>query len=166
MIHRINRRDLLALTAWACLPGHVAFGSDAQSTILTIGGLPGGAELRLDRIGIEARGLTSLDVETPWYTGVRHYEGISLKRLLSEAGVKSAHEVHLHALNDYAVDMPMDVIDRYDPLLAIKRDGAYMPVRGKGPLFLLFPFGAHEEIRVPWFYSRCIWQVDAITVSI
>ena len=165
MIQPISRRGLLALAAAACLPATRAFAAEAHPVILTISSLAGGADLRLDRDGMEARGLSFLDVETPWYGGRRHYEGVGMKRLISDAGVTATRDVHLHALNDYSVDIPWSVIDRYDPLLALKRDGEYMAVRDKGPLFLLFPFDNHAEIRTPWFYSRCIWQVDTIAVS-
>ncbi len=129
----IDRRGLFALIAAAFLPASYALAAQARTVILTISGLAGGPDLRLDRDAIEVRGLTSLDVETPWYGGRRHYEGIGLKRLLSDANVTARHDVHLHALNDYSVDLPWSVIDRYDPLLALKRDGEYMAVRDKGP---------------------------------
>jgi hypothetical protein len=35
-------------------------------------------------------------------------------------------------LNDYATEIPMSDFDRFGVLLALKRDGAYMPVRDKG----------------------------------
>jgi hypothetical protein len=140
--------------------------ADGARPILTVSGLSGGAVQTFDRSRLEALGTTTLDEETPWYEGRRRFEGVSLSRVLAEAGASSATGVHLHALNDYTVDIAMTEVERYQPILALKRDGTYMTVREKGPLFLVFPFHEHPEIRTPWYYSRAIWQVDAIFVAV
>jgi hypothetical protein len=162
---RPHRRTVLTMLASACLPATAALAADGTRPILTVGGLPGGTSRAFDRSGLEALGTTTLEEVTPWYEGRRRFDGVSLTRVLAEAGASKVKAVHLHALNDYAVDLPMAEVKRYQPILALKRDGTYMTVREKGPLFLVFPFDEHPEIRTPWYYSRAIWQVDAVTVA-
>jgi hypothetical protein len=53
---------------------------------------------------------------------------------------------------------------RYNVLLALKRDGEYMPVRDKGPLFIVYPFDSNPDLRHQRFYSRSAWQLARIVV--
>ena len=41
-------------------------------------------------------------------------------------------------------------------------DDKPMAVRDKGPLFIIYPFDQHAELRNPVYYSRCAWQLKAI----
>ena len=49
-------------------------------------------------------------------------------------------------------------------LLALKRDGEYMPVRDKGPLFIVYPFDSRPELRHQRFYARSAWQLARLDV--
>jgi len=49
-------------------------------------------------------------------------------------------------------------------LLALKRDGAYMTVRNKGPLFIVYPYDSSPELRNRRIYSRSAWQVAQLVV--
>ena len=44
------------------------------------------------------------------------------------------------ALNDYKVDIPFDDVRTIDVVMARLLDGRPMPVRDKGPLFIIYPF--------------------------
>ena len=44
-------------------------------------------------------------------------------------------------------------------LLALKRNGAYMPVRDKGPLFIVYPYDSSPELKHQKYYSRSAWPV-------
>jgi hypothetical protein len=37
-----------------------------------------------------------------------------------------------------------------------------MAVRDKGPLFIIYPFDQHAELRNSVYHSRCAWQLKAI----
>jgi hypothetical protein len=50
-------------------------------------------------------------------------------------------------------------------ILALKRDGEYMPVRDKGPLFIIYPYDNAPELRSQQFYSRSVWQVSRLVVK-
>ncbi|MCC2664519.1 MAG: oxidoreductase, partial [Geminicoccaceae bacterium] len=45
----------------------------------------------------------------------------------------------------------------YPVILALKRDGAYMPVRDKGPLFIVYPYDSSPELKHQNYYSRSAW---------
>ena len=40
-----------------------------------------------------------------------------------------------------------------------------MPVRDKGPLFIIYPFDANPELKSQTYYSRSVWQVAKIVVK-
>jgi hypothetical protein len=50
-------------------------------------------------------------------------------------------------------------------MLATKRDGNYMPVRDKGPLFIVYNYDSNTELQHQRFYSRSVWQVARMVVK-
>ena len=73
-------------------------------------------------------------------------------------------KVVAYALNDYSTELPMSDFAQYNVLLALKRNGEYMPVRDKGPLFIVYPYDSNPELRHQRFYSRSAWQVARLVV--
>jgi hypothetical protein len=59
----------------------------------------------------------------------------------------------------------MEDFEKYNVILALKRDGEYMPVRDKGPLFVVYPYDSDPELRSQKFYSRSAWQVKSLIVK-
>ena len=69
------------------------------------------------------------------------------------------------ALNDYATDIPLEDFKSQPVILATKRDGNYMPVRDKGPLFIVYNYDSNAELQHQRFYSRSVWQVARMVVK-
>ena len=46
----------------------------------------------------------------------------------------------------------------------LQPDGNYMPVRDKGPLFIVYPYDSDPNLRSRRFYSRSAWQVAQLIV--
>jgi hypothetical protein len=136
--------------------------------ILTISGKisvtnrPGAAVF--DRDMLEALGMSSFTTTTPWYDGPVTFEGVPMTRLMQAVGA-AGETVTALALNDYATELPVSDFSRYGVLLALKRNGAYMPVRDKGPLFIVYPFDSHPELKSRRYYSRSAWQLAQLIVS-
>jgi hypothetical protein len=72
---------------------------------------------------------------------------------LMEAVQAQGETVTAVALNDYVTEIPMGDFTRYGVVLALKRNGAYMPVRDKGPLFIVYPYDTDSDLRHRRFYS-------------
>ena len=135
--------------------------------ILTVSGkigiFNGGAAARFDRAMLEELGTTQFTTTTPWYDGPVTFEGVRMGRLM-EALRAQGDTLIARALNDYETRIPLrDVID-FDVLMAMKRNGEYMPVRDKGPLFLVYPFDSDPALRNQRYYGRCAWQLAQIDV--
>jgi len=117
-----------------------------------------------DMAMLEALGTTGFSTTTPWYNGVVHFEGVPMARLLDHVGA-SGKKVTAMALNDYSTDIPLDDFRRYNAILAVKRDGAYMPIRDKGPLFIVYPYDSDPDLKHQRYYSRSAWQVARLIVE-
>lgn len=120
-----------------------------------------------DAQGLAALPAHELETELPAALGLpgrSRWQGFSLRQLVERLGLPSVQKVRLSALNDYTVDIPWSDLQRYDPVLAYRRDGARLGVRDKGPLLLIYPFDQHGELRGQIYLNRSIWQVRQITV--
>jgi hypothetical protein len=136
-----------------------------SKALLTISGkiaAPDGVA-RMDRDAIERLGLVSFETTTPWHNGKVKFEGVPMSALLREVGANGT-SVQALALNDYSTEIPIDDFKKYGVILALKRDGEYMPVRDKGPLFVVYPYDSDPELKSQKYYSRSVWQVKRMEV--
>jgi hypothetical protein len=138
-----------------------------DKVILTISGkisvTNSGDTAQFNRAALEALGLISIETTTPWYTGPQKFEGVSLDKLLKSIGAQGDH-VQAIALNDYTTEIPIDDFAKYNVILALKRNNEYMPIRDKGPLFIVYPYDSSPELRSQKFYSRSAWQLSKLNV--
>jgi len=124
----------------------------------------GGGKAVFDREMIEALGETSFSTSTPWYDGQHKFEGVPLATLLDTVGAAGDRLV-VTALNDYVTEIPVEDARKFGVLLALKRDGQYMPVSDKGPLFIIYPFDSNSALKAQVYYKRSAWQVSRIEVK-
>src|SRR3954452_20133468 len=134
--------------------------------ILTVSGKIAASDgsKQFDREALERLGMVSFETKTPWYDGPVRFEGVPLAKLMAEVGAKG-DRIQAVALNDYSSEIPIEDVAKYNVILALKRNGEYMPVRDKGPLFVIYPFESDPELKSQKFYSRSVWQVKALLVK-
>jgi hypothetical protein len=101
---------------------------------------------------------------TVWTNGVSEFEGIKLSTLAELLGVTAGTFVSF-ALNDYNVEIPVSDATYLEPILAYKRNGSYLTVRDKGPLWVIYPYDGNENARTELIYSRSIWQLERMIVE-
>lgn len=119
---------------------------------------------QFDRSMLEALGMVTVETETPWYKGAMKFEGVPFEKLMAEVGAKGTHVV-THALDGYSIEIPMEDFAKFHPILALKRNGEYMPVRDKGPLFVIYPYDSNPELKDEKYYHRSAWQVEKMEVK-
>jgi hypothetical protein len=117
-----------------------------------------------DRAMLETLGMVSFETTTPWFTGKVKFEGVPMAKLMKALGA-SGDTLAVTALNDYTSELPIGDFDKYNVILALKRDGEYMPVSNKGPLFIVYPYDSDPELKSQKYYSRSAWQVARIVVK-
>ena len=139
----------------------------AGRVILTVSGrisvTNDGDTARFDRAMLEELGMAGFTTVTPWYDGPVTFEGVPMTRLLQRLGGQG-DTVQAVALNDYSTEIPMTDFARWGVLLALKRDGVYLSIRDKGPLFIVYPYDTNAELRAPRYYGRSAWQVARLVV--
>ena len=166
MSFSFTRRTLALSFGMAAVFGAAGIApADTGKPILTVTGKVGPAGgVTFDREALEKLGLVTFETTTPWHTGKVTFEGVPLKVLMKHVAA-SGSTLQALALNDYSTDIPMEDFDKYNVILALKRDGEYMPVRDKGPLFVVYPYDSDPELKSQKFYSRSVWQVKALLVK-
>jgi hypothetical protein len=123
-----------------------------------------GLEAHFDMAMLEALPSRKIATQNPWEKGVVTYEGVLLRDLLDHVG-GDGNNLVITALNDYRAEIEVADARSIDVILAYKRNGAYMPVRDKGPLFVVFPFTDIPALAVESRYAQSVWQVARITVK-
>jgi hypothetical protein len=137
----------------------------SSDAILTVSAShPAAVAVDLDLAALEQMPHHAIATSTPWTEGVSSYEGVLLRDLLHQLGVSGA-TIKLIALNDYAITIPAADFDKYDVVLAYSRDGQAMPVRDKGPLWLVYPLDGHPELNNEETHAKMIWQVRRLEVE-
>jgi hypothetical protein len=161
------RRFSVALVGALIMSTWLAAGQPATSSeaILSVSAShPAAVQVDLDRTALERMPHHRIATSTPWTEGVSAYEGVLMRDLMKELGITGS-TVKLTALNDYQIAIPTTDFERYDVLLAYARDGSAMPVRDKGPLWVIYPLDDHPELNGQETHSKMIWQVRRLDVE-
>jgi hypothetical protein len=177
-----HRRGLIALMAlMSCaMPFLVRAQTPPEDIVLTIAGVgvkrvtdskvpQTGAAASPDTAEFTLAALAALPQHTisttaPWHDGERSYSGPLLRDVLAAANAR-ATQARFVALNDYKIDIPLEDAQLFPVVLAIRLDGKPMLVRDKGPLFVMYPFDKHPELKQTKYYSRCVWQLRRIELK-
>jgi hypothetical protein len=144
-----------------------SLGQPAEKPILTVSGKIANTNkdgsAQFDRAMLESMGMVSFVTSTPWYKEPVAFEGVPLAKVMQAVGAKG-DKLLATALNDYSAELPMEDVAKYNVILALKRNGEYMPIRDKGPIFIVYPFDSNPDLKNQKFYSRSVWQVARIEV--
>jgi hypothetical protein len=68
------------------------------------------------------------------------------------------------ALNRFKVEIPVSDTQQFPVVLARLMDEQPMPVRDKGPLFIIYPFDSDARLQSALYRNRCAWQLRVIEV--
>ncbi len=149
-------------------PAARALEAPAGPVVLTVTGrvrLPNAGErAQFTMAMLERMPQHSFVTRTPWYAAPRKFTGPLLRDVLAACGAQGS-QVRAVALNDYRVDLPYEDTQRFDVIIARLIDDQPMGVRDKGPLFMIYPFDAHAELRTMIYYGRSAWQLKRLEVQ-
>jgi hypothetical protein len=146
----------------------LALDAPTARPILTVSGKiavkNAGETARFDMKMIEALPQHTFTTSTPWFEKPVKFTGPLLSDVL--AAVKAnGTMISAVAINDYKINIPMTDVTKYKVIVARLLDDKPMPVREKGPLFVVFPFDSATELRNSTYYERSIWQLKALDVQ-
>lgn len=106
----------------------------------------------------------SFTTSNPWYKGAKKFTGPLLRDVLDAAGAKGS-TLKAVALNDFKVEIPVADARQFPMLLARLMDDKPMPIREKGPLFIVYPFDSNTELQSVRYFNRSAWQLRTIVVQ-
>lgn len=158
---------LMALALASALPA-AALEPATGKVILTITGKisekNAGNAAVFDMSMLEKLPQQTFTTKTPWDKQPVKYTGPFLRDVL--AAVKAnGSTLKASALNDYKTTIPLDDAKRFDVVLAHKMNDKAIPVRTKGPLFIIYPFDTKPELQATTYYERSAWQLKSIDIE-
>jgi hypothetical protein len=134
--------------------------------ILTVSGAitrgNGGGEARFDRELLAGIGWLEIVSHTPWTNGPQRFGGIRLADLLAAVGARGTTLV-ARALNDYSAAIAVEDAGHFDVLLALDRNGVPMPVRDRGPIWIVYPESQPQD-EIGQHNDKMVWQLRSIEV--
>lgn len=162
------RRRLVCCLAALPLGRALAQDKPVGPVVLTVSGRvskPNAGDVaQFDMAMLERLPQKSFVTRTPWHAGAHKFTGPLLRDVLAACGAQGSN-VRAIALNDYRIDLPYQDALRFELIVARLFDDKPMAVRDKGPLFIIYPFDAHPELRSTIYYSRSAWQLKMLDVQ-
>ena len=156
---------LLAISAYA-VADHL--NEPTGKVVLTVTGkiqhTLDGQQARFDLEQLQNLPSNTFNLHTRWADREHEFHGPLLSAVLDQAGATGT-TLHMTALNDYTITIDREHIDKYQPILAWRKDGETMRIRDKGPLWLLFPHDQYPELNEEFYTSKMIWQLSHIEIK-
>lgn len=125
----------------------------------------GAREQQMTLAQLQALSADSFETTTIWTTGPQSFTGVPLAALLAQFDIAASTPgitLEARAVNDYMVEIPLTDAVEDGPIIAYLRNGKTMSLRGKGPLWLVYPYDSNPAYRTEAVYSRSIWQLDSL----
>lgn len=123
-----------------------------------------GGEAVFDIDALKMLGVVSMSTTSPWYNNRTNFEGVPLQKLIDYVGARGT-VANVVALNDYTTIIPLSDFKEYNVILALKRNGEYMRIRDRGPLFIVYPYDSTPDLDNKTYYSRSAWQVRKMRIE-
>ena len=157
-------RGMVALTlVFAGLAAPARAGGDSiVLTLVNEGAVDGPRSIPLTQDQFDALPQVTLHTSSDWTDGVTEFSGPLAKTVLDLTDLGLTTIVHAVALNDYAVDIPLEDFTQYEVILATHMDGKRLSVRDKGPVWIVYPRDDYPDLHDPVYNSRWIWQLARI----
>jgi hypothetical protein len=148
--------------------GAGSLSSPTGSVVLTVTGritnTNAGKTAEFDMAMLEALPGRTAKVSTPWAEGVNSFQGPLTRAVLEAVGAQGT-KLKVTALNDYSAEVPAEDFIKFDVILALKKNDAYLPVRNQGPIFVIYPFDTNPSLYNEVYFGRSVWQVKSIEVQ-
>jgi hypothetical protein len=153
----------LLLRFMAAAPLALAIPVRAKPLALRIKGKIRGGDVSLDQEQLAAIGKEQIETRTPWTEGIVRFSGVPFKTLAASLGFEG-DEVVLRALNDYSVRTTVATLVQKEALVAFEISGHVIPIRQKGPYWVVFPWSQRDDLDEPSTHSLSVWQLQSVDI--
>lgn len=118
---------------------------------------------------LEKLGQKTLTVKYDTWPKAYKFEGPLLADVLKAVGAldskQGAKSIKVFAIDGYGAEIPLAEVQQYPVLLALKADGKYLGLGGRGPTWVVYPrdnkhpaLKSHDDAK--WVWSAVRIQVD------
>ena len=161
----MNLRSILvgAFAALFTLFPCISSANDADDATLLTVSKNGQVVLELNLNDFLERDSVTFTTSTNWTEGELTFTGLSLKALIEELGIETG-TLRSQALNDFAIEVPVEDGIEGGPIIAYYLNGETMSVRDKGPLWIVYPYDLDPKYQSEVYFARSIWQLDRIEI--
>ena len=163
----VGRGATLTVLAMVCLgmaQGAIPARADEAVRLRITTPAADAAELTIDEL--RAMGETKFATSTPWTDGKQEFMGVTGAQIVAALEAKGAKldakSVLAVANNDYSIVIPFEVFAQPTTLIAFSQNGAAMPVRDKGPFWIVFPYDTDGEFVSSSYQSYSIWGLQRL----
>ncbi len=136
----------------------------AQGTALTVINSVNGSEVTLTDEELMALAHATVNTENEFVDGMTAFSGPLGRDVLALVG-EGGSMVVLTAVNDYAVEVPIEDFVNYDVVFAMSADGERFSRRDKGPIWVVYPMSDFAELQDPVYNARLIWQLVKVEIK-
>lgn len=125
-----------------------------------------GETLQFDMETLEKLGVVEYEVDDKQAEGrTAVFRGVLLEQILAVANVDAeATTLNSIALNDYAVQVPIQDAESFPVMIATAVDGERMTIERYGPVRIIYPYHAYE-LDETVYDPRWIWQLATLEVQ-
>jgi hypothetical protein len=109
---------------------------------------------------LEKLGMKTLSVKYDTWPKAYKFEGPLLADVLKAAGA-TGQTIKVYALDGYGAEIPVPELRQYGVLLALKADGKYLGLGGRGPTWVVYPrddkhpaLKSHDDAKWVWSALR------------
>ncbi len=112
---------------------------------------------------LEALGMRTVETGYKDWDAGYVFEGPLLKDLMQAVGA-TGKLLRLYGVDGYSAEIPMSDLDSYFVVLALRRDGRYLGIGGKGPGWVVYDTAGRPELDEQ-DESKWVWAVFRIEVE-
>lgn len=144
----------------AALFSHSATAGSA--VFLTLSDSDGEVVAQLTEDDLLAMEQVTVITENEFIDGTSEFSGPLARDVAAMIG-DDLEMVQLTAVNDYAVEVPLEDFMKYDVIFALTQDGERFSVRDKGPIWVIYPMTDNVELQDRVYNDRLIWQLVKVS---
>lgn len=108
-------------------------------------------------------GMHAVETSYEGWPGRFRFEGPLLRDVMAAAGAAGKNATAF-ALDGYGAEITAEDMERYPVILALKRDGEWLGLGGRGPAWVIFPREGHPEL-MKRDDAQWVWAVARIEVN-
>ncbi|MEN4931795.1 oxidoreductase [Erwinia billingiae] len=121
-----------------------------------------GTETPISTADLQKLAVSKISTSTN-FTPFAEFEGATLSSFAKSYNVQGGL-LRVYALDDYSYTIPLRELEKFNAIIAYKKNGTMMPVSDLGPFAIIYPRDQHPELNSLDVNAKTVWQIKRIEV--